>query len=78
MECGPVFLLALVVMYLAKRWLGVNLSGPTLVDALNAEDVYLAGWMLMLLSLRGMVGTLESGWLPPWLDLRNRLSQCNA
>ncbi|HEY1110101.1 MAG TPA: ABC transporter permease subunit, partial [Opitutaceae bacterium] len=40
--------------------LSLPMLGPTLFDALIAEDVYLAGSMLMVLSLLGMVGTLVS------------------
>ncbi len=47
--------------------------GPTLFDALIAEDVYLAGSMLMVLSLLGVVGTLVSDLLLLWLDPRIRL-----
>ena len=46
---------------------------PTLLDALVAEDVYLAGSMLMVLSLLGVVGTLVSDLLLLWLDPRIRL-----
>ena len=58
--------------------LSLPMIGPTLVDALIAEDVYLAGSMLMLLSLLGMVGTLVSDLLLLWLDPRIRLSERNA
>ena len=53
--------------------LSLPMIGPTLVDALVAEDVYLAGSMLMLLSLLGVVGTLVSDLLLLWLDPRIRL-----
>jgi ABC-type dipeptide/oligopeptide/nickel transport system permease component/ABC-type transport system substrate-binding protein len=46
--------------------------GPVLLDALLAEDVYLAGSMLMLLTLLGIVGTLISDLLLLWLDPRIR------
>jgi ABC-type dipeptide/oligopeptide/nickel transport system permease component len=48
--------------------------GPTMLDALLVEDVYLAGSMLMVLSLLGVVGTLVSDLLLLWLDPRIRLS----
>jgi peptide/nickel transport system permease protein len=60
---------ALVAMVLSLPMLG-----PTLFDALMAEDVYLAGSMLMLLSVLGMVGTLMSDLVLLWLDPRIRLS----
>jgi ABC-type dipeptide/oligopeptide/nickel transport system permease component len=53
--------------------LSLPMIGPTLFDALIAEDVYLAGSMLMLLSLLGVVGTLVSDLLLLWLDPRIRL-----
>ena len=54
--------------------LGLPMIGPALLDALLAEDIYLAGSMLMLLSLLGIVGTLVSDLLLLWLDPRIRLS----
>ena len=53
--------------------LSLPMVGPTLLDALVAEDVYLAGSMLMVLSLLGVVGTLVSDLLLLWLDPRIRL-----
>ena len=53
--------------------LSLPMIGPTLLDALIAEDVYLAGSMLMVLSLLGVVGTLVSDLLLLWLDPRIRL-----
>lgn len=55
--------------------LSLPMVGPTLVDALVAEDVYLAGSLLMLLSLLGVVGTLISDLLLLWLDPRIRLGE---
>jgi ABC-type dipeptide/oligopeptide/nickel transport system permease component/ABC-type transport system substrate-binding protein len=53
--------------------LSLPMIGPTLLDALVAEDVYLAGSLLMLLSLLGVLGTLLSDLLLLWLDPRIRL-----
>ncbi len=53
--------------------LGLPMIGPALLDALLSEDVYLAGSMLMLLCLLGVVGTLVSDLLLLWLDPRIRL-----
>jgi ABC-type dipeptide/oligopeptide/nickel transport system permease component len=53
--------------------LSLPMVGPTLFDALIAEDVYLAGSMLMILSLLGAVGTLVSDVMLLWLDPRIRL-----
>lgn len=58
--------------------LSLPMIGPTLFDALIAEDVYLAGSMLMLLSLLGMVGTLLSDLLLLWLDPRIRFGASSA
>ncbi len=54
--------------------LSLPLLGPTLLDALLAEDVYLAASMLMVLSVLGMVGTLLSDLLLLWLDPRIRFA----
>jgi ABC-type dipeptide/oligopeptide/nickel transport system permease component/ABC-type transport system substrate-binding protein len=61
---------ALVAMVLSLPMLG-----PTLFDALIAEDVYLAGSMLMLLSVLGMAGMLVSDLVLLWLDPRIRLTR---
>ena len=47
--------------------------GPLLLDALMIEDIYLAGSMLMVLSLLGILGTLVSDLLLMWLDPRIRM-----
>lgn len=46
--------------------------GPLMLDALMSEDMYLAGSMLMVLSLLGVVGTLISDLMLLWLDPRIR------
>ena len=46
--------------------------GPLMLQALMMEDMYLAGSMLMVLSLLGVVGTLISDLLLLWLDPRIR------
>jgi peptide/nickel transport system permease protein len=45
-----------------------------MLDALMTEDMYLAGSMLMVLSLLGVIGTLVSDLLLLWLDPRIRFS----
>jgi len=47
--------------------------GPLLLDSLMIEDMYLAGSMLMVLSLLGVLGTLVSDLLLMWLDPRIRM-----
>lgn len=53
--------------------LSLPMVGPVMLDALLAEDVYLAGSMLMVLSLLGVVGTLVSDLVLLWLDPRIRM-----
>jgi len=53
--------------------LSLPMLGPTLFDALIAEDVYLAASLLMVLSLLGVVGTMVSDLALLWLDPRIRL-----
>lgn len=52
--------------------LALPMVGPLLLQALFNEDMYLAGSMLMVLSLLGVVGTLVSDLLLLWLDPRIR------
>jgi ABC-type dipeptide/oligopeptide/nickel transport system permease component/ABC-type transport system substrate-binding protein len=53
--------------------LSLPMLGPTLFDALIAEDVYLAASLLMVLSVLGVVGTMVSDLALLWLDPRIRL-----
>jgi ABC-type dipeptide/oligopeptide/nickel transport system permease component len=46
--------------------------GPLMLEALMIEDMYLAGSLLMVLSLLGVLGTLISDLLLLWLDPRIR------
>jgi len=46
--------------------------GPLMLEGLMTEDFYLAGSMLMVLSLLGVFGTLVSDLLLLWLDPRIR------
>ena len=47
--------------------------GPLLLESLLLEDMYVAGSMLMMLSLLGVLGTLVSDLLLMWLDPRIRM-----
>ncbi len=47
--------------------------GPLLLNALMAQDMYLAGSMLMVLSLLAVFGTLVSDLLLMWVDPRIRM-----
>jgi ABC-type dipeptide/oligopeptide/nickel transport system permease component len=55
--------------------LNLPMIGPVMLDALQTEDAYLAGSMLMVMSLLGMVGTLASDLLLLWVDPRIRLAR---
>ena len=46
--------------------------GPLMLSALMSEDMFLAGSMLMVLSILGVLGTLVSDLLLLWLDPRIR------
>ena len=46
--------------------------GPLMLNALFAQDMYMAGSMLMVLSLLGVLGTLVSDMMLLWLDPRIR------
>ena len=46
--------------------------GPLMINALFSQDMYMAGSMLMVLSLLGVLGTLVSDLLLLWLDPRIR------
>lgn len=53
--------------------LSLPMVGPVMLDALLAEDVYLAGSILVVMSLLGVIGTLASDLLLLWLDPRIRI-----
>lgn len=48
--------------------------GPLLLSALQAQDMYMAGSMLMVLSLLTVFGTLVSDLLLMWVDPRIRMT----
>ncbi len=50
--------------------LGLPTTGPLLLRALMNQDMYLAGSMVMMLSLLTVIGTLISDLLLLWLDPR--------
>lgn len=52
--------------------LGLQTTGPMLLDALRSEDMFLAGSFIMLLSILTVVGTLFSDILLAQLDPRIR------
>lgn len=53
--------------------LGLPTTGPLLLRSLQAQDMYLAGAFILLLSILTMVGTLVSDIVLAWLDPRIRL-----
>ena len=61
---------AIVAMVLA-----LPMIGPLQLQAVMTQDTYLAGSMLMVLSLLGVVGTLVSDLLLLWLDPRIRFDE---
>ena len=52
--------------------LSLPTSGPLLLNALFAQDMYLAGGFILLLSILTLIGTLVSDLLLAWLDPRIR------
>ncbi|SDQ16035.1 ABC transporter permease [Pseudovibrio sp. Tun.PSC04-5.I4] len=52
--------------------LGLQTTGPLLLDALRQEDMYLAAALIMFLSFLTVLGTLFSDILLAWLDPRIR------
>ncbi len=52
--------------------LSLQTTGPLLLDALRSEDMFLAGSLIMLLSVSTVIGTLFSDILLAWLDPRIR------
>lgn len=54
--------------------LNLPTTGPMLLTALQSQDMYLAGAILLLLSVLTVIGTLISDVLLAWLDPRIRFS----
>ena len=52
--------------------LSLPITGPLLLRALMAQDMYLAGSFLLMLSVMTLIGTLVSDILLAWLDPRIR------
>ncbi len=52
--------------------LNLPMTGPLLLRALIAQDMYLAGSFIMMLSVLTVIGTLLSDLLLAWLDPRIR------
>ena len=54
--------------------MNLEIIGPTLYDALKAQDMYLAGTILLVMGVLIVLGTLLSDILLAWLDPRIRFS----
>lgn len=54
--------------------LNLPTTGPMLLTALQSQDMYLAGAILLLLSVLTVIGTLVSDLLLAWLDPRIRFN----
>ncbi len=54
--------------------LNLPMVGPLLLGALISQDMYLAGSIILMLSVLTVIGTLLSDILLAWLDPRIRLS----
>ena len=53
--------------------LGLPTVGPLLLQALVAQDMYLAGSIVLLLGILTVIGTLVSDLLLMWIEPRIRL-----
>lgn len=58
--------------------LGLPTTGPLLLQALLNQDMYLAGGIIMIMSLLTVTGTLISDLLLLWLDPRIRLGAAES
>lgn len=55
--------------------LSLPLTGPMMLQALVSQDMYLAGSLILILSVLTVIGTLISDILLAWLDPRIRLDR---
>ena len=55
--------------------LGLPTVGPLLLKALIAQDMFLAGTIVLLLGVMTVIGTLISDILLVWIDPRIRLEE---
>ena len=70
---GWVLPLLLVGDIVVGQILSLPTLGPVMLSALKAQDMYLAGSIIMVLSVVTVIGTLISDLLLGWLDPRIRL-----
>lgn len=57
-----------------SKVLNLNTAGPLMIDALLAQDMYLAGSYIFIVSVLSVMGVLISDILLAWLDPRIRYS----
>jgi peptide/nickel transport system permease protein len=55
--------------------LGLPTVGPLLLKALIAQDMFLAGTIVLLLGVMTVIGTLVSDILLVWVDPRIKLEE---
>ncbi|MEQ8599922.1 MAG: ABC transporter permease [Devosia sp.] len=55
--------------------MGLQTTGPLLLDALRTQDMYMAASFILMLSVLVVIGTLLSDLLLAWLDPRIRYQQ---
>lgn len=53
--------------------MSLNTTGPLLLSALTSQDMYLAGSIILIVSVLTVIGTLVSDILLAWIDPRVRL-----
>jgi peptide/nickel transport system permease protein len=58
---------------IVSQVLNLPTTGPLLLDALKSQDMYLAGSIILIVSVLTVIGTLISDLLLAWLDPRVRL-----
>ncbi|THV38630.1 ABC transporter permease [Glycomyces buryatensis] len=75
---GWVLPLLLVGDIVVGQILSLPTLGPILLGALRSQDMYLAGSIIMILSMLTVIGTLISDLLLGWLDPRIRLMGMNG
>ena len=59
----------------AAGWGSAQTVGPLLLKALIAQDMFLAGTIVLLLGVMTVIGTLVSDILLVWIDPRIRLEE---
>jgi len=71
---GPVVAVETSGSIIVSLVLGLPTVGPLLLQALVAQDMFLAGTIVLLLGIMTVVGTLISDLLLVWIEPRLRLT----